>query len=192
MGAMAQIVRLGCFVGGLVAVVLMYVCDWFRIHGLPFDVVVALNYIPLRGWSGLVVEICDECPVFDTGGLPGGAAWAATVCGLQFTAALVMSGWQELQGWRNPKITAWAVISAVILGLCTLGVLATFDVPAGFKLERGLGPYFALAASALTLLAYSRVPDLLARDGESPREPPAAGPGPNPKVLPGSGTRIRR
>jgi hypothetical protein len=187
---MVQIVRLGCFVGGLVAVVLMYVFDWYRIA--PLDIVVSLNHIPVKGWSGLVVQLCDDCPVFDTGGAPGGAAWLGSICGLQFTAALVMSAWQELQGWRDPKVTAWAVISALVLGICTLGVLATFDVPDGFTMERGLGPYFALAASALTLMAYSRLPDLLSRDAGPPPAPPAAGPGPNPKVLPGSGTRIPR
>jgi len=192
---MAQIVRLGCFVGGLVAVVLMYVFDWFHIEPLDFDV--GLNWKPMRGSSGLVVEICDGCPLLDTGRLAGGAAWMAAVCGWQFLVALGASAWQELQGWRNPKITAWTVISAIVLALSTLAVRASFGVPEGFTLEAGLGSYFALAASALTLLAYSRVPDLLSGerrddDAGSPPAPPPAGPGPNPRVLPGSGTRILR
>ncbi len=195
MGPMAQIVRLGCFVGALVSLVLMYVFDWFTVEPLGFDV--GLNWRPARGFSGLLVEVCDGCPLLQTGRLAGGAAWLGSVCGLQFVAAIVTSGWQELQGWRNPKVTAWAIISAVVLALSTLGVLATFDVPEGFTLERGLGPYVALAASALTAIAYSKLPDLLSGgrggdDAGSPPAPPAAGPGPNPRVLPGSGTRIPR
>lgn len=191
---MAQIIRLGCFVGALVMVVLMYVFDWFRILGAPMDITIALNYIPLRGWSGLVVILCEDCPVLDTGGIPGGLAWLGTVCALQMAAALVASGWQVLQGWRNPRVTAWAVVSAVVLGLCTLGVLATFDVPSVLMVERGFGPYAALLAATLTMVGHSPLPDLVVRGGGGGDAAPPAPPGPAPgsKVLPGSGTRIPR
>jgi hypothetical protein len=161
MGAMAQITRLVAFALGFVLIILTYVFDWFTIGGEAIEVHVELNPLPMRGSSGLLVTMCESCPTAQTGRLPGGMAWLASCIALQFAAALVASGWQVLQGWRNPAITAWAVISAVALGLTTLFVLWTFDVPRGFTVDAGLGPFAALLACALALVAHSRLPDRL-------------------------------
>jgi hypothetical protein len=164
MGAMAQIARLAVFVLGFVMVVLTYVFDWFTIGGAPVDLHVTLNPIPVRGSSGLVVTVCDTCPAAYTGRLPGGMAWLASMVAVQFAAALLASGWQVLKGYRHPGITAWTTISAIVLGILTVIVLGTFEVPRGFTLDTGLGAYAALLACALALIGHSRLPDRLDLD----------------------------
>jgi hypothetical protein len=125
MECMGQIARLATFATAFLLVVLAFFLPWFRIEQWGVDV--ELNALPLRGTSGLELHMCDDCPAFGTGRLPGGLAWLASYVAFQLAIALVVSGVQVLRGHRSAAITMWTTLSAVALALLVLGIIYTFD-----------------------------------------------------------------
>ncbi|KAB2899013.1 MAG: hypothetical protein F9K40_10740 [Kofleriaceae bacterium] len=159
---MGQIARLVIFALACLFVILGFVLPWFQIGGSD-GFPVELNATPFRGTSGLEVVLCDGCPTVGTGRLPGGLAWLAVYVALQLCVALVVSGVQVLRGHRQPNITAWTVISALVLGALVFGVLMTFDAPRGVDVDVSAraGLWLTLAACGLALAGHSRLLDRL-------------------------------
>ncbi len=162
MEGMGPIARLAIFGGAALLTILGFVLPWFRLD-LMGGLDVELNALPFRGTSGLEVVLCDGCETVGTGRLPGGLAWLASYVAVQFLVALGVSAVQVLRGHRSTPIAVWTAISAIALGLLVVGVLASFDAPAGMNVDVGAraGLWCVLAACPLALLGHGRLLDRL-------------------------------
>lgn len=160
MECMGQIARLATFAVALLLVFLGFFLPWFRID-LMGGLDVELNALPFRGTSGLEVKLCDGCPMFGTGRLPGGLAWLASYVAFQFGVALVVSGVQVLRGYRSAKITVWTMASAIGLAVLLLLIVITFDSPRGMNVDVSTraGVWLMFVACLLAVVGHTRLFD---------------------------------